>query len=290
VYRFLISARWLGLAALTALLVGVMIMAGQWQLDRYHERSEINARIDAARTAEPAPFREELPAPSGTAGTAGRPAPPAAEWSRVTMTGRYDGQHQFLVRGRTVEGKVGFEVVTPLVLDDGTAVLVDRGWIAAPAGGAAARPEVPAAPASTVTVSGRVAPPESRARAPERINGTLEVRRVAAARLAGALPYPVYGSHVLLDADKPGSTGLVAVPSPYENAWQNGGYVVQWWLFALLTVGAFIWLARREAAGPPPPRGTDRAGPPAGSGDQRTSSGQPADTGAGPEELPLSAR
>ena len=31
------------------------------------------------------------------------------------------------------QGEVGFEIVTPLVLDDGTAVLVDRGWV--PAGG-----------------------------------------------------------------------------------------------------------------------------------------------------------
>ena len=57
----------------------------------------------------------------------------------MTVTGRYDPQHEILARARTVNGRVGFEIVTPLVLADGTAVLVDRGWVP-PAGAGAATP------------------------------------------------------------------------------------------------------------------------------------------------------
>jgi cytochrome oxidase assembly protein ShyY1 len=41
------------------------------------------------------------------------------------------------------------------------------------------------------------------------------------------------------------------VPAGHENAWQNAGYVVQWWAFAALTVFGYGYLARREARGVP---------------------------------------
>ena len=40
------------------------------------------------------------------------------------------------------------------------------------------------------------------------------------------------------------------MPPEKENALQNAGYVLQWWLFAALTVYGFGYLARREAHGP----------------------------------------
>jgi cytochrome oxidase assembly protein ShyY1 len=261
VYRFLLTPRWLGLACLTVALTAVMALAGHWQLDRYHLRSATNARIDAARTATPVPLGEALPAPRG-AGTAGPAAPAAAEWSRVTMTGRYDGQRQILARGRTVNGQVGFEVITPFVLADGGAVLVDRGWIAATPGDASARPAVPPAPVGEVSASGRLVRPESGASRLRRVDGRIEVRRISPTELAAELPYPVYGSYVLLDPASPGGGGLAAVPSRRENAWQNAGYMVQWWLFAAMTLVGFGWLARREAHGPQAPD-EDRAAEPA---------------------------
>src|SRR2546425_835667 len=63
-----------------------------------------------------------------------------------------------------------------------------------------------------------------------------------------ALPYPLVGGYVLLD--EPRDAALAAIPSDHENAAMNGGYVVQWWAFALLTLAGFGWAARREARGP----------------------------------------
>ena len=34
-----------------------------------------------------------------------------------------------LLRNRVRDGEGGYDVLTPLVLDDGTAVVVDRGWV-----------------------------------------------------------------------------------------------------------------------------------------------------------------
>jgi cytochrome oxidase assembly protein ShyY1 len=237
VYRFLLTPRWLGLAALIGVAATVMVLLGNWQLHRYQERSAVNERIDSAAQEAPVPL----------------PAKPPAAWSRVTATGRYDTTNEILVRGRTVDGQVGFEVVTPLVLADGSALLVDRGWVPPAPGGAVAVPKVPAPPTGEVTVSGRIHETESRPNAVTRREGRIEVRRIGIARLAEELPYPLYGAY-LLD-EKPG-TGLTAISIQHENSWQNAGYVVQWWLFAALAVAGFGWLAYREAH---PHEQTDRA-------------------------------
>jgi cytochrome oxidase assembly protein ShyY1 len=240
VYRFLLTPRWLGFAALMVALSAAMVGLGWWQLSRFHQRSAINGRIEAAAHQEPVPVMRVL--------SVGQPPPPTAAWTRVSATGRYDQAHQVLARDRAMNGGNGYEVLTPLVLDDGTAVLVDRGWLAAPATDAATAPPVPAATAGTVTVTGRVHLPESRPDDPRAIAGQTEVRRIDPGHLASAVPYPLAGGYVLLDS--PADAGLSPIPSDHENAVMNAGYVVQWWAFAALTLAGLGWAARREARGP----------------------------------------
>ncbi|MEV6811005.1 SURF1 family protein [Micromonospora sp. NPDC051296] len=262
-YRFLLTPRWLGILALTLVAAMVMVALGNWQLDRYRGRTAVNERIDAGLRMAPAPLREALPAPTGGPGTAGPPASEERTFTRVTVTGRYDTDNIVLVRGRTVESKVGFEVVTPLVLADGTAVLVDRGWIPPAPGGAMAQPQVPATPTGEVTVEGRVHPSESGAGTVTRREGRLETRRVAVPQLARELPYPVHGAYLLLDEQTPAADPVFkAVPVGHANNWQNLGYVVQWWIFAAMTLFGYGWVARREArrlAGVTDDRPRDRA-------------------------------
>ena len=245
-YRFLASPRWLGFAALAVLLALIMVGLGDWQLHRYHERAAVNARIDAGGSGAARPISAAMPAPGGAAGRVGPPPPAGAEWTRVTITGRYDETHEILARDRTVGGAVGYEVLTPLLLPDGSAVLVDRGFLPHPPGGdALARPAVPAAPTGQVTVVGPVRRPESGADRP--VDGS--VRRISPARLP--LPYPVYGGYVVLDEQTPkADPAFTPVPAEHENAWQNAGYVVNWWAFAALALFGYGYLAYREAHPP----------------------------------------
>ncbi|WP_328466222.1 SURF1 family cytochrome oxidase biogenesis protein [Actinoplanes sp. NBC_00393] len=248
-YRFLLTPRWLAAAALTVVASIVMVMLGNWQLSRYHERTAINERIDSANAAAAVPLSAVLAAPT-VAGTPGAAPGKALAWTKVTMTGRYDPAHEIQARGRTVGDKVGFEIVTPLLLDDGTAILVDRGWVPAPPGGALAAPEVPAAPTGTVTVEGQIHLSESRPAVVERRDGRLDTRRLNMPRLATELPFPVYGAYVLLTSQTPAADpAFVAVPISHEDAWQNGGYAVQWWIFAVMAFFLYGWQARREAQG-----------------------------------------
>jgi cytochrome oxidase assembly protein ShyY1 len=235
------------------------VFLGIWQLHRYHERAAINDRIDAAHSTPAVPLAAVLPAPT-TAGRAG-PAPSGDRaWTKVTVTGRYDATHEIQARGRTVDGDVGFEIVTPLVLSDGTAVLVDRGWIP-PSGNALAAPVVPPAPSGQVTVVGQVHLSESRPTPVISRDGRLDTRRISVPRLATAMPYPVYGAYVLLTAQTPAADpAFRQIPIDHEDAWQNAGYTVQWWVFAAMALFAYGWLARKEAIGDGPSARRSAAG------------------------------
>src|SRR5262245_45874851 len=114
-----------------------MVGLGFWQLDRYQTRHAFNVRVSQAAKAAPVPL--------ATVTAVGRPAAEDQAWTRVRATGMYDPGKTVLARDRTVNGSVGFEILTPLVLADNSVIMVDRGFLASPSAGLAV-PPVPAAP------------------------------------------------------------------------------------------------------------------------------------------------
>ena len=56
--------------------------------------------------------------------------PDAEQYAVVSATGTYDPSKTVIVRYQTRDGNAGVDVVVPLVTDSGTALLVDRGWVA----------------------------------------------------------------------------------------------------------------------------------------------------------------
>ncbi|MQA26472.1 MAG: SURF1 family protein [Micromonosporaceae bacterium] len=239
-YAFLRRPSWIALIVVAVTLASVMVGLGFWQLSRYHERTAINDRVEAAGRAAPRPVTDVL--------SASRNPSEQTAWTRVTVTGRYDSEHEILVRGRTVSGRVGYEVLTPLVLPGGTAVLVDRGWIPPGEGGAASLPDVPPAPDGEVTLVGRVHLPESSGDTPAEANGALQSRRVDPARIAPAVPYPLLRGYILVQKQTPAADErFTPIPVRYEDPGQNLSYLVQWWLFATIALVGTGFLARREA-------------------------------------------
>ena len=260
-YRFLLTPRWLGAAVLCVVAAVIMVMLGNWQLHRYQERSAINHRIDAADSTRAVPLTSVVAAPTG-AGTAGANPGKGVAWTKVTASGRYDPSKEIQARARTVNGDVGYEIITPLVLADGTALLVDRGWVPTPAAGAAAPPVVPAAPSGDVTVVGQIHLSESRPTPIEHRDGRLDTRRISVPRLAHEMPYPVYGAYLLLTSQTPANDqAFTKIPIDHEDSWQNGGYAVQWWLFACMALFSFVWQARKEAQGNAGPAGEGEPAP-----------------------------
>ncbi|CAM3145756.1 SURF1-like protein [Stackebrandtia soli] len=230
------SLRWLGLTALALVLIAVCAFLGTWQYDRYEARAAVNDRMVEAQ-------HDESPADVTSVVDVEEPPASDAAWTRVTATGYFDEDGQILIRNRSVNGKTGYEVVTPLILDDGRAVLVNRGWIPPSTEGALAVPEVPSAPAGEITISGTVHPSEGERGEINTVEGVTQARSINIDLIAGTLSYPVLAGFIT--DDDPGD-GLVGIPVVAERSWQNFAYAYQWWLFAaMIPVGLFV-LARRD--------------------------------------------
>jgi cytochrome oxidase assembly protein ShyY1 len=237
VYRFLLSPRWLRLIAAALAVAAACVALGFWQLDRFDQRRARNDLLHANVAAAPV-------APDALLGV-GRPLPPGQQWRRVEAHGRYDEAHQILVRNRPLEGATGYYVLTPLVTDDGPALLVNRGWV--PIGATAlARPDVPAAPAGQVTVIARARPSEPADEHDAPPQG--QVRRIDIPAIAAAMPYDVYGGYAELVEQRPApATSPTALPEPDPGLGPHLAYAFQWWVFAAIALGGVVVLARREA-------------------------------------------
>ncbi len=103
------------LVVLPALLL--LVGLGTWQVQRLAEKrviiAELAARLDQPPVALPAAI----------------PDPAALEFVPVRLRGRFLHDRELYVGARLYRGEAGFHVVTPLVLEDGRTVLVDRGWV-----------------------------------------------------------------------------------------------------------------------------------------------------------------
>lgn len=242
VYRFVLTRQWVCLTLIGLVLIPAMIKLGFWQFHRHEHRVAQNELIAKNLTDKPVPM--------GQVTSPGHTVPRADFWRAVTATGTYDSAHEVVVRMRTSnDGKVGFQVVTPLVQDDGKVVLVNRGWVA---GGDDPRayPPVPAAPAGEVTVTGRLKADETsgdsgikdRKGLPDR-----QVMLINSAQQAEYLGKPVLGGYLELTAPVPadGSPEVVAEPD-HDSIGPHMAYAVQWWLFTLGVPAGWIILVRRE--------------------------------------------
>jgi surfeit locus 1 family protein len=230
--------RWparVGLAVLTAVAVAVFVMAGNWQRDRLHAKQTLRERFDAAAAAQPVPLPD---------------LGHGADWTPlryrpVIATGEFDASRQILIDNRVRAGRVGYDVVAPLVLDDGRRVLVDRGWVVQ----GASRATLPA-----------VAPPVGRVELRGRINipagGYFELSRNPAqgpvwqhldpsrfAQLTGLSVPPVVIEQTLPAV--PGDTLVRDRPQPDFGVEQHRIYMVQWYAFAALALGLWVYLTIR---------------------------------------------
>lgn len=91
------------------------VQLGNWQVRRAHEKTALQERIDAGAAAPVIDAREQAE---------------VADWRTVTLAGRWQAERTIFLDNRVRDGRVGYEVLTPLRLDGEGVVLVNRGWTA----------------------------------------------------------------------------------------------------------------------------------------------------------------
>jgi len=212
----------LGLLALLAATLSL----GNWQRHRAEEKALLRAQYDAAIAAPPA----RVSAASTDAAV--------LRFRPVRATGEFAATAQVLIDNKVHAGRPGYDVVSPLSLDGGGYVLVDRGWVAA----GARRTELPTVPppTGTVTIDGRANLPPARYLELQRDAATGPVRQnLDIARIAEATGLPLLPFVIEQTSDS--TDGLVRDwPTPDFGIEQHKSYMLQWYAFALL--GCVLWL------------------------------------------------
>ncbi|MEU6808604.1 SURF1 family protein [Streptomyces sp. NPDC046831] len=242
-YRFLLSRQWVILTLVALALIPTMIELGFWQLHRHEHRVALNKVIADSLAATPVPA-ESLTAP-------GAQVKRADLYRRVTARGHFDTAREEVVRRRTnSDGKVGYHVLTPFVLDDGKVLMVNRGWVPAD-GTQTAFPGIPAPRRGEVTLTGRLMPDETTAQSGiKEVKGLpdRQVMLIDSKQQARRLGERVLGGYVELISPAPRGGGPEPLPDPeHGDIGPHLAYAVQWWLFAAGVPFGWLVLARREA-------------------------------------------
>ncbi|CAB3662751.1 SURF1 family protein [Achromobacter pestifer] len=234
-------------AALLLLGIAVVILVslGQWQLRRSDERRAILAAIEAGRKQAPLMLTPATPSDSMT------------PWRVAQASGAWLPQFSVLLDNRNHDGRPGYWLATPLLLDASSrqAVLVLRGWLPRVIQGQG-EPKLPAPPEGMQVVTGELSDRVPRMFELWSLGGqdqsalpkTLPVAGGAVpqvqnlpiaeyARATGLNLLPV----VLSQADQGANDGLVRDwPQPSVDFQKNTSYAVQWFAFGL--IAAIAWL------------------------------------------------
>lgn len=222
---------------LAAAIVGVMVTArlGVWQLDRAAQKTALQTALDE-RSALPPLDEAALALDEATAA--------AQHHRRIQLQGRWQADATVYLENRQMNGRPGFFVVTPLVLPDGTAVLVQRGW--QPRSMASRTAVVrPPTSAEAVTVAGRIAPPPAR---------LYEFGGVDTGLIRQNLDVQSFGREwrlelrplSVLQEDQPRSG---TAPDGLQRDWlrpatgvhKHYGYAFQWFALSALILGLYVW-------------------------------------------------
>jgi surfeit locus 1 family protein len=236
--RTLLSPRWIIGHLLVLAICLACILLGFWQLDRLAQR-RLNNEVQGARyAATPTPLHEALAATGGDVDS--------LEYRRITATGQYRPDEEFLVRSQVREGQAGFDVVTPLDTADGV-ILVDRGWVPLEFDTV----PVTAAPPPEGTVTVEALARLSATRGPlGAIDDTGKRPDVVSRINVDLLSQYVDGDVVPFYLAIIGPTQSTALPVPadppdFTDEGPHLNYAIQWFSFALIGIIGYGLLIRR---------------------------------------------
>ncbi|HUJ87747.1 MAG TPA: SURF1 family protein [Burkholderiales bacterium] len=226
---------WWG-GALAVAGCAAFIALGNWQTHRAQDKRALAARVDAALAGPPL----SLPAHQVE----------AADFAlrRVLARGEFVPAQTVFLDNKIHQGRVGYEVVTPLRLAGGTLhVLVDRGWT--PAGPRRdILPQIPT-PVGEQRIEGLALTRLPRAFEPfkriprGRVWQNLRLADFSQASGLALLPLVIEQRSATPD-------GLLRDwPRPDSGAERNESYALQWYLFALLALVLFVVHSYRAGRG-----------------------------------------
>ncbi len=221
---------------LVAALMGIAVTTrlGVWQLSRASQKEAMQSAFEV---------RGNLPPLDGAA--LARTAEASADqlYRPVRLRGTWLPERTIYLDNRQMNDRVGFYVVTPLLLAHETdAVLVQRGWVQRSLLDRTALPLLQT-PEGVVEIEGIIAPPPGRLfEFTSAAGGTIRqnVHIDEFSRETGLALRPLSVQQV--DSQSTVGDGLMRQwPRPALNIQTNYGYAFQWFAMAALMAGLYVW-------------------------------------------------
>lgn len=216
--------------------VAVTVRLGFWQLSRADQKQAQHAAIVAQQSA-PVLRTDDLLA---------QPALWRQLHRRVQLQGRWLREYTVYLDNRPMQGRAGFWVLTPLVLNDHTTVLVQRGWI--PRNSLDRTQLAPIeTPEGLVVLQGRLAPTPSdmfhlgAAQEDASLDSrTSNIRQnLDLDQMAAQLGVPM--SATVLQTDLASEGLLREWPEIASGIEKNLAYAFQWFALAALQLMLYLW-------------------------------------------------
>ncbi len=208
----------------------VMMSLGFWQLDRAHYKETLQQKIVERKSLSP--FALDA-------------LPKLFEDRRFLPTNfsaEFDAQHNFLLDNKTFNRRVGYQVFTPVIIDNFKAILVNRGFV--PMGKTRDILPLIASPDGKIEISGLLDKPPSRALVlAENVHETsrwpVVLQYVDLDEISQILGYELYDMILILDSENAASFEY-DLPVLNLNAAKNSGYAFQWFAMSLALLVIYI--------------------------------------------------
>jgi cytochrome oxidase assembly protein ShyY1 len=228
--------RWVAFHLACLLGIVVMVNLSFWQLRRLDDKRDFNRIVTERSQLDPVDvasldFGSETEIDS-------------LDWRAVGAVGTYATDEQVVVVNRSQNGVAGVNVVTPLVLDDGRAIAIVRGFL--PLSQVDSPPD---APEGEVRLVGTLRESdERRTGQPADVAGDVEqLLRLDVARLQEQVDFELLPMYVLLEVSAPADSDLLApVVSPDLSEGPHLSYAVQWLIFAVAVVVGWVLAVQRS--------------------------------------------
>jgi surfeit locus 1 family protein len=243
--RSLLTPRWIAATLVVVVVAFAFANLGFWQLRRLEERRLQNT-ISASRFQDASLEAEQLiPSMAGD--------PEGLRWRRALATGEFRPEDEVLIRSQVQFGTAGFHVITPLVLSDGSAILVNRGWVPLELDQVPVTQAPP--PSGTVTVEGWLEPTQvRRALGPaDPDTGRLTaMNRVDVERIQEQVDLDLAPMYMVAIGEQGNELPIPLDPPQFDDEGPHLAYAIQWFSFLVIGVVGYWFLVRRALRPPGP--------------------------------------
>lgn len=210
-----------------ALLTILFVSLGFWQLDRAAEKASLQRLFEA--DAGYAPLSDGMS---------------VQDYQRISASGRFLDDQQFLIDNMILNGRLGYFVITPFEYANNKPLLmVNRGWLAAAPD--RSLPLLIPLPAALTEIRGRAGHlPRVAIRSNDAVAGTPAWPKLATypelSDLSRALGHDLLPFVLLLDPDD--GDALIRQWQPQgRGPAMHYGYAFQWFAMAAAVLGILIW-------------------------------------------------